>query len=477
MKQLCKYSLLVATGTVLSLASALAAKPLTLEGFLGQVNEASPALRASDASARSFESLSDTGSLVTSPYVFGSWKNLDDKQEYPNSAIQGSRTQANQFSAGLGLNSSVGLNAVYTYNVTRTEITGAQPAFLPLPDYYTNYNKLELSQSLLRNGFGSETRAQRDAMNSANRARAYGARYQNLAQTVEAEAAYWRLAFARRTLDIQKDSLDRSERALQWAKRRVGLQLGDRSDLLQAQASYDLRRLELSNAEEEIRNAARAFNIFRNQEGDKVADALYIPTLDEILRRTEKVEPAGTRLDLKAAEEQQRLSLANAQLENEKVKPQLDLVASLAWNGRDAARGAANSEAFSSKHPTTALGVNFRMPLALGLVKRSLEGGALAQEAANLNFDFQRMESDRSWDELVSKLKEARGRLALLRTIEAVQKDKYENERQRLMKGRTTTYQSIIFEQDYATTQLSSLRSQYEVLQLQAQMKLFRGEM
>jgi outer membrane protein TolC len=55
-----------------------------------------------------------------------------------------------------------------------------------------------------------------------------------------------------------------------------------------------------------------------------------------------------------------------------------------------------------------------------------------------------------------------------------VQREKFEHERERLLRGRTTTYQAISFEQDYANTQLLRLRTQAEVLQTIAQMKAFR---
>mgnify|MGYP001046760359 CR=1 FL=1 len=46
---------------------------------------------------------------------------------------------------------------------------------------------------------------------------------------------------------------------------------------------------------------------------------------------------------------------------------------------------------------------------------------------------------------------------------------------ERLLRGRTTTFQALNFEQDYASAQLLRLRTQAEVLQLTAQLNAFRS--
>ena len=51
----------------------------------------------------------------------------------------------------------------------------------------------------------------------------------------------------------------RAEKIHEWNARRAKLQLADNSDLLQAQAALELRRLELANAVNDEREAARVF--------------------------------------------------------------------------------------------------------------------------------------------------------------------------------------------------------------------------
>jgi outer membrane protein TolC len=134
------------------------------------------------------------------------------------------------------------------------------------------------------------------------------------------------------------------------------------------------------------------------------------------------------------------------------------------------------SEAFKSTHSANTYGVNLTIPLDVGSMVNGVRGAKYVQENAELALEQQKLNEAQGWSEIESRFAEARTRLNLLRTIENVQKEKYENERQRLLRGRTTTYQALAFEQEYAQTQINTLRTQNEVLQLRAQMKLYRGE-
>jgi outer membrane protein TolC len=474
-RTVCKLIFLSATASLMSLASAFAAPgDLNLASYLGQVEEKDTALKAADAGIEGYFLLRDSDDILVTPTLFGNFTKSKNQEEQASPVFMGNRTDATAYSVGLAMNTDFGLTGKYTFNVNNTEIFGVDRTLFPLPKFSTAYNKLELTQSLIQNGFGSRIRAQREQIRAGVLAGEYSARFQAQSRLVQAENAFWRLAFARRSVEIQTEIIGRSNKALEWARRRTNLQLGDRSDLLQAQASSDLNQLQMQSFEEEVRNASRAFNLYRNQEGDVVAERLVLPTIAETIEAP--APERGKRLDIMAAEQQQKVAEADAQVRAENYKPQVDVFANLAWMGRDGASTPAIKEGFSSKNPNTSFGVNISVPLAPGKLTDSIRGALMAKEASRLTYEQQLLDDKLGWDEISSKLKDAKTRLKLLRTIEIVQKDKYENERQRLLRGRTTTFQSLQFEQEYAATQLRSLSNQAEVLGLLAQMKLYRSE-
>jgi hypothetical protein len=61
----------------------------------------------------------------------------------------------------------------------------------------------------------------------------------------------------------------------------------------------------------------------------------------------------------------------------------------------------------------------------------------------------------------------------MAKEMEKVQQQKLENERARLKKGRSVLYQVVQFEQDYANSQILTLKTELQILALSAQMKTY----
>jgi len=460
----------------LSLAQAAPSKPtLSLEDFLSKVETDSPGLKSAKVGGEGSALVASGAKVIYFPYAFGTYTQFDDRTEQSLPTFEGDRNFGNETEFGIESKTPIGLTAKYSYNINHTEIKNAPS--LTVKNYYTVFNKIELKQSILRNGFGSEVRAQKNSVESANLANAYAQKFGLLEFRYRAESAYWRLAFARRSVEVQKEVLSRAAKVLHWAKKRVEMQLGDRADLLQSQSTHDLRRLDLMQAEEEEKNAALAFNNFLGRDGSEVVEELKIPNTDQILASTkEAFKTEGVRFDVKAAEQRQIAAISSAQLDRERFKPTIDLFADLSWNGKDAKENEAKQEAKGSRHTNKAIGVTVSFPLAVPPAWNGMKGNAMTQEAAAYNWEQKKLEAASEWNQVTHQLSQAKERLELVRSIERVQKEKAENENQRLLKGRTTTYQALTFEQDYAATQLNRLRTQSEVLQLMARLKTYQGK-
>ncbi len=448
-------------------------KTLSLDGYLDQVRGESYAFKASEISTQGYEMLSSGPSVLLFPYAFGNYTNFKNKEETATPSFSGDQTKGHSYSMGVFWNTPVGLSAKYTYNIAETRIANASA--VPVPNYFTSFNKFEFTQNILKNGFGSEIRAQINAAKNNHLSQFYTQKYLSQTKLYQAEATYWRLAYAKRAVEIQQDALSRATKLLNWAKRRVSLQLGDKSDLLQSQANFELRKLELLQAEEEEKNASLAFNNLRNSTDTVVKETLPTPSIDQILKM-EKTQKTGTRSDVRAAEAQAEALQANLELEKQRLMPTLDAFANISLTGRDAKREEAIKEAGTSKRSNTAVGLNLSIPLNVPSLVTALRGSVRAKEGAELQLEQKRIDEKTEWEQLQSRLKDSQEKLALMNTIERVQREKYENENQRLLRGRTTTYQALIFEQDYANTQLTSLKIQGDYLQLLAQSKLYRGE-
>jgi hypothetical protein len=95
--------------------------------------------------------------------------------------------------------------------------------------------------------------------------------------------------------------------------------------------------------------------------------------------------------------------------------------------------------------------------------------------AAEIRSERKLFDQEVEWKDLVQKLTEAKARLSVAEKLSDIQRKKALNERARLKRGRTTTYQSLIFETDYNQAEYRRIQTQSEVLILLAQMKTFGG--
>lgn len=447
------------------------AEVLTLQAYLNSIRTGNKEYLGSVKAKDGVDLRSMEWKLLTRPTLIGTTQFLNDQSE-TGSPLTGDETRTQGSSVGVQQQTDFGLRGVLTYHYNITSLPGANPTLIPERDFYTSGVVLELSQSLWRNGAGRETRAAQQVLSAQAMALSFTEGFRQIQILADAEAAYWRLALAREAVEASREILERARRLDEWNDRRTRLELADRSDRLQSSAVVLARTYELETARDEEKEAARAFNTLRGVDADRVTEKLssFEPDVVDRLAVPERVR---FRDDVKAAEEQMRASLANAQSGVEKNKPIFDVFGTVGLNGRDARSGEAFAEGFSLSRPNYAVGIRLEIPLDFDTLDRNRQGYRTEAMAAELAFQYRMFRHERLWDDLVSRFHEAQKRLKLSRQIEEAQREKLDYERTRHRRGRTTTYQVIQFEQDLANAQLAKIRAQADVLGVHAQLKTF----
>jgi outer membrane protein TolC len=227
---------------------------------------------------------------------------------------------------------------------------------------------------------------------------------------------------------------------------------------------------------DEERSAAFAFNTIRGNPQPHVAEELTKLT-PELLGNLQVPKRTSDREDVKAAEKASQLGELVADLSNAKYQPSIDIFAAGTLNGRDAESSSkANSNALKAKHPTYALGLKVSAVLGGESFSRLRAGVSREREASTLTAARRRYENDREWVDLNLKLQESRSRLGLTQKIENTQLKKLNAERNRQSRGRSTMFQVMQAETDYASAQLNVIRNKAEILGILARIKTFGGE-
>jgi outer membrane protein TolC len=473
-----KHHVSIVTLLISFLASAVVsdsarAETLTIDAFLDQVRKSNTGYQGATTSGDGGQKRSKEAGLITSPSLFANVQLTGDSKLTASPFGSFDRANTNDYQFGLAETTPFGLKARLYYDATYSSVTNLNYPGTP-PFSYSLYDArpvLELTQSLWSNGFGRSTRAQTQFTEAQALQSSYSARYQAKTILTNAEAAYWQLSISRQLVALEQDAEERAQQIYDYSVRRAKLHLTDQADALQALASLEARKLDVQTAKDNERVSARAFNAARNVSSDEVSEVLT-ETTHSIADRVQAPARAKFRDDVKAAEQGARATQANAIVQSDKDLPTLEIFGSAALNGRSDTFGPSVTNAFNSGRNTLIGGVRLSVPLALGTTSTSREGWAKEKAAAELTYEKALFDQEQTWQDLNLRLNEAKKRLSMARSIEQAQKRKLDYEKDRLKKGRTTTYQVLLFEQDYLLAEASRVNAEGDVFTIYTQMKL-----
>ncbi len=462
------------------------ARTLTLEEYLNQVRSSNQSMKGSQATIEATKQRENSSDLITTPEVFGQVAHSVDEKP-PASFMSGDKTEATTYSLGVRRNWSFGLQSQLSYNLNKIDIErddfpptlggGVVNPLVALNDDSTKKfsegrTQLDLSQPLWKNWLGREYDITRETTQAKLSAQRQGEQYKIKAMMAQAEFIYWQLALATDAVRTQEGALVRFQKIRDWVKNRVNMSLADRADLLQAEAGVKARRFELELTMRDRVALQRTFNSLRSIQGDRL-EADIMPISARMLSDMTMAAGSVKRLDIEVARSLEKAAESEVQQWREKFKPDVSIFGSYATNSRDDSLGTAASDAFKADKPTMVIGVKFSTPLDRDLINRERQGLVKASEAARLDREQKEFNARQEWEDLMRQLSDARTRLQLANEIESAQKQKLDYEKNRLERGRTTTYQILLFEQDYASAQLGTIKAKADILGIIAKLKSF----
>ena len=469
--------LTLAVGVALTIASGIKkahSASLPLASFLDQVRSQHQGYRAAIDASRGAELQSTEAALLLHPQLSFEGQILSDARPQLNRFVP-QKTDSTGFKLGVTQQLPLGIQTQFSYQFShiQLDIPPSTASFFNVGSYYDAIPSLELTIPLARGRGGSEFQATQIALQSSKLIVHFQEVFRAQTILLEAEWSYWRLALAREAVKIQRRVLQRSQFLENWAKDRLKLKLGDTSDLLQAKASRSSRELELKNALDEERLATQNFNTFRGREALEA-----VPALSPLgAASTEPLAPLDlhrtARADLQAAEQLQMQGFAHATQSFESNRPKIDFFASLSLNGRAESASEAIKRGWDFDQKTSVIGVRVVSTLDFWNRSKASSGALQERDSTTLGYDRKRFEYEQEWMELNSRLKEAQTRLKLTQELATLHSAKLERDRDKLKRGRSTTFQVIQFENDAALAELNALRARLEVIRVRAHLATF----
>lgn len=455
---------LIATQPTLA-ASPTAARELSLEEFLEEVQSQNQAFTAASQLKRASQDASAEAGLIFKPQLFANASFTSDAK--PSPFFPYDRVETTNLNFGIQQQFDFGLQTKFGYGFSDFHYVGIAPK------YFEGRPQVEASLPLLKNSFGREARLTALAGEKSSLAKAVGQDATRRQLILEAEAAYWRLTLAQEALKISSASLERAQALYDWTSRRVRLLLSDKSEGLQATAQLKARQLDLRLAQEESRAAALAFNSARGRAGDVVTEKLPRLT-SQLISNWKTPERLNNRPDVDVALLQAEALRAGALVSAERSRSTLEIFGLYAFNSPQRRNEAeAFADSWNGNRPTSTIGVRLNVPLDRHTTDQVQQAWAAEASAQQLIASRKVFEQERDWTDAIARFALAKEKVKLYEELEQAQKDKLEYERSRQRRGRSTVAQVILFEGEYDQTAFARVRALAELLNLNAQLKLY----
>ncbi|RYZ62299.1 MAG: TolC family protein, partial [Proteobacteria bacterium] len=308
---------------------------LTLEEYLQQVKGQSSGYKAQEALSSSAQLRGREADLVFSPSLFAEGRTgYDAKLSSPPSLVF-DKLESTNYKLGVSQQFFMGLQAKLYYDVSRTNFAGANFGPNVATQYWDASPKVELTLPLLGGGFGRTTQANQELIRQQSLAESFSAANQANNFLIGAEAAYWKLSAWNDVVRIQDQALKAAQNILNYVTKKQNMNLGERSDVIQARALVEGRTLELQVAKNEARDALRNFNKLRNAPADQAAEALQVVDVKSLESLAVPSARPGDRMDVKATEAQLNSAKASSRLVTERNRATLDVYGNYALNGRE----------------------------------------------------------------------------------------------------------------------------------------------
>ncbi|MGE0632779.1 MAG: TolC family protein [Pseudobdellovibrionaceae bacterium] len=463
-----RHAITLTLGTLFIAESAFA---LTIEEYKKQVSSTHTGYQAAQAQLEAATARKEKGDLVLSPQLTLEASQLSDQK--PNQQNGAEQTDLTTYSATLAKPFSTGTKAAVSAVTIGQDLDLAGGA---KRESGTGTLGVSISQSLWKDGFGAATRLREKRESKTERLEKAQA-YLTLGQAqIDSESAFWDYYLAQEDNKIRKNSLERSEKLLSWMKKRVNQGLAEYNDLLQVQALNASRELQMMQSNDQLEAAQNKFASYLAIAPGKVPDLEYKDRPLRIDDYPATLDSNGKllRIDsfLQAMDASIKATVADEVREN--LKPDLTLSGSYATNSLENSQSQAGAKITDQDNPTTKVALTFSMPLDFGAMSE-------AKRAAQLDADSSRYKAVRSladaqlsWEQLDREFKELTKKIEIAKRINEIQREKSNNERVRLERGRTTTFQVVNFEQeaDEANLNYLLLKVNREKMALQARLFL-----
>lgn len=448
-----------------------AAEKLSFDGFRTSIELNSLKISSLKSEERGAGFESAQARFLTTPQAFVDAQTSRDKSPVLAPEFSGTERNGDVLRWGLQSQTSFGLKPRVFAFTENQNVSGVSS--LPNPDLRLRRNGygVEGELSLWKNAFGRDVRGQRDSLVALTDSKRHLAEASLESLKVEAEGIYFETVFFKEAIIIQQELIRQGERLVSWTKDQSNNRLLESVHVAQAMASHQARKIGLISMSQQLKA-----NLYKISQlcGREVSEDIELESLDSLLEKLSQPQNLNRqKITLKAlakAVEAERISI---ELANENFKPDLSLKAQYLTFTNDGKNDDTARCQSTEDCRTLNVSLNFTFPLDL---PSKAEGASAANsriEGLKKNLEAEVQNSQVEIRQIEAQARAFKDQIESLKMLIGAQELRLRKERERQSRGRATTFDLIISEQDLGESKISLAEAKMRYASTISQFKLF----
>ncbi len=419
---------------------------------------------------------------IYDPLVTAGWYTQIDRQPATSLLQTGSLTalamsRSDGFTAGISQFLSWGQTLSLTLNQAKGS---SNSSYLVLNPNYTTSAEVGTTFPLLQ-GFGKKVASVSVLKARIDRYSANQAFYQGIRDAlVQTEGDYWYLVYSIKDLEVREKALELAKRFQEETRKRIEVGVLAPIEQVTADAQVATREQEIIVAQQAVGDREDILKLALGYTKDSPEWQRSIrPTDEPVVSTTEKSQDE---LLKSALERRPEIAQAQYQVEKDKLNtnlaknqtlPQLNLNASLTYNGAaglivdpstgylitDYGYGRAWSQVSGLEYKSYYVGLSFKYPILNRAAKYQFQTVRLAQNADEITLEKLKLSVMNEVRSALRNLEAAQKRVAAAQVTVRLQKEKLEAEQKKYENGLSTSFQVLTYQNDLLAAASSLLNA------------------
>ncbi len=400
-------------------------------------------------------------SLMLSPQAFAEFEELRDKSPDISPETSGTERNNDQLKTGVQMQTRFGLKPRAFAIIQNQKLKNVSSLADPNVSLQRKGIGVEAEISLWKNALGKDVRGHLQSSKSISESKAIQAEASLLEFQNNTEILYYETIFLKEAIKIQTELINQGEKLVQWTKKQSENRLLEPVHVAEAEAAHQTRKFAMITLKQNLQS-----NLHKMAQlsGMEINDQNSFESIDKIFKSTYKTKKSYTqKVSIKSLEKAIEAEQIGIDLAAEDFKPDLNLKAQyLTFSNNGKSDDSSRCKTFNDCR-SLALSLNFTVPLDLSTTRSGTQAANTRISSLQKNLEAEIQNSKVEILQMQTNLDAYEDQIISLEKLIDVQEKRLNKERERQSRGRATTFDLILSEQDLGESKikLAEIKTKY----------------